>query len=83
VINRAQEILAQLEMENGSSARAPDRTTKQLRLFPERNPLLDELRRLDLDALSPLEALNHLFEWKQRFSSADDEIQDRDDSPTN
>jgi DNA mismatch repair protein MutS len=83
VINRAQEILAQFELENGDSVSAPDRTTKQLRLFPERNPLLDELKRLDLDALSPLEALNHLYEWKQRFSFSDDETKASDESPTN
>ena len=83
VINRAQEILAQFELENGDSVSAPDRTTKQLRLFPERNPLLDELKRLDLDALSPLEALNHLYEWKQRFSFSDDETKASDESSTN
>lgn len=78
VINRAQEILAQFENETNSTPGLALSSAQQLKLFPERNPLLDELKTLDLDALSPLEALNHLYEWKQRFLSSDedeDEIQ--------
>jgi DNA mismatch repair protein MutS len=36
-------------------------------LFPETNPLLDDLKELDINALSPIEALNKLYEWKKRF----------------
>jgi DNA mismatch repair protein MutS len=66
VINRAQEILAQLEADAGQvrSERAPIR---QLALFPQDNPLLDELESLDVASLTPLEALNKLFEWQGRF----------------
>jgi len=66
VINRAQEILAQLEADAGQvrSERAPIR---QLALFPRDNPLLDELESLDVASLTPLEALNKLFEWQRRF----------------
>jgi len=38
-----------------------------MNLFPETNPLLDELEHLDLNTLSPIEALNRLYEWQQRF----------------
>jgi DNA mismatch repair protein MutS len=40
-----------------------------LSLFgPETNPLIDEIKALDVDSLSPLEALNKLYELKQRAS---------------
>jgi DNA mismatch repair protein MutS len=71
VINRAQEILAQLEAD-ASEVRLGDRlSTQQMALFPETNPLLDELEALDIDAMSPLEALNKLYEWYQRFHDGD------------
>jgi DNA mismatch repair protein MutS len=40
---------------------------RQMALFPETNPLLDELKDLDINALSPIEALNILYEWKKMF----------------
>jgi len=40
---------------------------QQLSLFgPETHPLVDEVKTLDVDSLSPLEALNKLYELKQR-----------------
>jgi DNA mismatch repair protein MutS len=67
VIHRAQEILAQLEADAGQvrSERAPIR---QLALFPQDDPLLRELEALDVATLTPLEALNRLFEWQRRFA---------------
>jgi DNA mismatch repair protein MutS len=79
VINRAQEILAQFETESEGSNGGGFDASHQLRLFPERNPLIEELKTLDLDALSPLEALNHLYEWKQRFLTPDDEEENLED----
>jgi DNA mismatch repair protein MutS len=67
VINRAQEILAQFEAESDRSSDDPQVASKQLRLFSEADPLLEEIRALDLNSLSPLEALNRLYEWQQRF----------------
>jgi hypothetical protein len=40
---------------------------QQVALFPETNPLLDELKLLDVNSLSPIEALNKLFEWQRRY----------------
>jgi DNA mismatch repair protein MutS len=37
-------------------------------LFPETNPLIDELDTLDINQLSPIEALNKLFEWRTKYS---------------
>ena len=67
VINRAQEILAQFEATSDQSSDDPQVASKQLHLFSEADPLLEEIRALDLNNLSPLEALNRLYEWQQRF----------------
>ena len=42
-------------------------SAQQVALFPETNPLLDELKDIDVNSLSPIEALNKLFEWQKRF----------------
>ena len=67
VIQRAQEILRQLEASSGSAVRIEPQAARQLALFPETNPLLDELKRLDINALTPIEALNLLYTWQKRF----------------
>jgi DNA mismatch repair protein MutS len=40
---------------------------QQVALFPETNPILEELKALDVNSLSPIEALNRLFEWQKKF----------------
>ncbi|MBF8285498.1 MAG: mutS [Anaerolineales bacterium] len=67
VINRAQEIMEQLEASGGRAVHLDGTEAQQIALFPETNPLLDEIRSLDLNALSPMEALSKLFEWQARF----------------
>jgi DNA mismatch repair protein MutS len=68
VIQRANEILGQLEASSGNAVNLGENTSHQMALFPETNPLLDELRGLDVLTVSPLEALNKLFEWKKKFT---------------
>ena len=69
VIARAQEILGELE---ASGAAGPRRsalqqaTVFQLPLFSAEDPVIAELRLLDVNALSPLAALNKLYELQQR-----------------
>lgn len=67
VIERAREILQQLESSAGRAVKSKPQVSQQLSLFPETNPLLDELENLDLNTLSPLEALNRLYEWKKYY----------------
>ena len=73
VINRAQEILAQFEAGSDHSSTDPPVASKQLYLFSETDPFLEEIRTLDLNSLSPLEALNRLFEWQQRLGRDESE----------
>jgi DNA mismatch repair protein MutS len=65
VINRAQEILSLLETESREMKTRKGILIQQLSFFPETNPLLEDLENLEVDTLSPLEALNKLYEWQQ------------------
>lgn len=70
VINRANEILAILEDQAVETTVKPDRltTAQQSALFPASSPMLDELTELDVNSLTPLEAINKLYEWKRRYA---------------
>lgn len=67
VVQRANEIMAQLEKTSGHAVKINPHAAQQVALFPETNPLLDELKGLDVNGLSPIEALNKLFEWQKKF----------------
>jgi DNA mismatch repair protein MutS len=67
VVQRATEILQQLEASSGKAVRLNPFLPEQLALFPETNPLVDELKSLDINALSPIEALNKLYEWQRKY----------------
>ncbi|MBI9048300.1 MAG: DNA mismatch repair protein MutS [Anaerolineaceae bacterium] len=72
VIERANTILSDLESSSGTVIKATPLgvSTQQMKLFPETNPLLDELKALDINALTPLDAINQLFEWKSRYKDS-------------
>jgi DNA mismatch repair protein MutS len=69
VVQRATEILEALEKSAGKAVNLDREIPRQMALFPETNPLLDELQSLDINAVSPIEALNKLFEWKKKFTN--------------
>jgi DNA mismatch repair protein MutS len=68
VIQRAGEIMAELEKSSGQAVRINPQAAQQAALFPETSPLLDELKTLDMNSLSPIEALNKLYEWQRKFT---------------
>jgi DNA mismatch repair protein MutS len=72
VVQRASEILQKLESSSGKAVRIDPQAPQQLALFPETNPLLAELDQLDMNTLSPIEALNKLYEWKRKYLPDDD-----------
>lgn len=72
VIQRANDILRQLEDSSGTTLAREETTKQQLTLFPENNPLLEAFKDLDINNLTPLEALNMLYEWKRRYISDED-----------
>lgn len=67
VIQRANEILQQLETSSGTTIQEKETTRQQMTLFPENNPLLEAFKGLDINSLAPIEALNLLYDWKRRF----------------
>lgn len=74
VIGRAQEILAELEAaptahRQARAAQQRQAQALQLSLLPAREPLMDDLAALDVDALSPLEAIRTLYELRERARS--------------
>ena len=69
VVKRAEEILERLEASSGNASASDDDAGKQLALFPTKNVFLDELQSLDISTMSPLEALNKLYEWQQKLGN--------------
>jgi DNA mismatch repair protein MutS len=71
VLSRAHEVLRLLEAGHrvAHQAAPPPPDAQQLALFAQapRHPLLTELEGLDVNTLSPLEALNRLAEWKKQL----------------
>jgi DNA mismatch repair protein MutS len=75
VVSRAQEILVELEREG---ARGPvpsgrsESATRQLPLFgTEPHPAIEALRQLDVNCLTPLEAISKLYELQRQVQEED------------
>ncbi|GAB4412720.1 MAG: DNA mismatch repair protein MutS [Anaerolineales bacterium] len=67
VIHRAEELLRELESDQSGAAikpRAP--RARQLSFLTETDPILQELRELDISTMTPLEAINKLYEFQRR-----------------
>ncbi len=79
VIDRSREILAELESNFSAVRRAPIRTAvrtkakkpdNQLTLFPMADPadeVVEELRKFDPNAITPLDALKQIEKWRERL----------------
>ncbi len=75
VIRRAQEILAQLEGEQTRLRRSQDirggkDVSRQLPLFDNNAALIKEIVQLDVDSMTPLEAIAKLYELKRKAQEA-------------
>jgi DNA mismatch repair protein MutS len=71
VLDRAKKILAELEAGEpsspGTAGAVPQPASYQLSIFsPQENAIVEELKKLDLDKLTPIEALNKLNELKRK-----------------
>lgn len=70
VLSRAQEILGELEETKAPQAIPVSTQKLQMTLFEaERPPVLDELEKVNVNALTPLEALKLLDDWKKKFGN--------------
>jgi len=73
VVHRAQEVLEELEGGNrGVAAKLPskrhrkEKVVQQLSFFGEKSAVTEELEKLDIESLSPLEALTRLYELQKK-----------------
>ena len=78
VIDRASEILKELES-NGTGSKAVNKGAKikaktetlQMTLFEgEKHPVIEELEKLDTSVMSPIEAMNKLYELQKRITKS-------------
>jgi DNA mismatch repair protein MutS len=75
VVHRAQEVLAGLEssqprQKQHKAIRPKKEPTQQLPLFGDKSPLIEEISQLDIDSMSPLEAITKLYELKRKAKEA-------------
>jgi DNA mismatch repair protein MutS len=76
VVVRAQEVLAELESHASKKSKVSRREASlQIPLFLKDSLLADEIARLDIDSMSPLEAITKLYELKRM-------VRDDKDSPS-
>ncbi|MDP6142489.1 MAG: DNA mismatch repair protein MutS, partial [Dehalococcoidales bacterium] len=72
VVHRAQEVLTDLEGDNRVVAKPlhkrhrREAATQQLAFFGQKSPLAGELEKLDIDSLTPLEAITKLYELQKK-----------------
>jgi len=71
VVHRAQEVLEELEGDSRAAEPLPkirrkEVPSKQLSFLGQKSSLLEELEKLDIDSMTPLEALNKLYELKKK-----------------
>jgi len=73
VIQRAQEVLSELEERRDrlSPRRRPRQAAVQLSFLDANHALLEELASLDVDGLTPLQALTKLYELRERARGKD------------
>ena len=75
VVHRAQEVLEELEGDSqktlaarsSKGRRRPKQAVpQQLPLLGQKSPLVEELEKLDIDSLTPLEAITKLYELQKK-----------------
>jgi len=69
VLHRAREVLDELETDSREARPAKKRRrepAQQIPLFGQKSAMQEELEKLDIDGMTPLEALNKLYELKKK-----------------
>jgi DNA mismatch repair protein MutS len=74
VVHRAREVLAELEEGSRTLAESPGKAKRrpqkplsiQIPLWGQKSPLMEELEKLDIDSLTPLEAITKLYELQKK-----------------
>jgi DNA mismatch repair protein MutS len=74
VINRAQEVLSNLEtdtVEQKSDSATGKNMSGQLSLFNNSHKIIDEIKEIDVDSMTPLEAITRLYQLKRKVAGSD------------
>jgi DNA mismatch repair protein MutS len=76
VVHRAEEVLAGLEngqtqQKQRKAVRPRKESPPQLAMFGDKSPLIEEISQLDIDSMSPLEAITRLYELKRKAKNPD------------
>jgi len=75
VVHRAREVLEELEEDSRTASarrslkgrrRRKEAVPEQLPLLGQKSPLIEELEKLDIDSLTPLEAITKLYELQKK-----------------
>lgn len=66
VISRSKQLLKDLE-KNSSKVSSSQLSLSDLDFQPVANPMLEEIKQLNIQDMTPLEALNKLSQWQQNF----------------
>jgi DNA mismatch repair protein MutS len=71
VIHRASEVLVELEGDSRKGGkekirRGKEEAVQQISFFGQKPPVLDELEKLDINSITPLEALTKLYELQKK-----------------
>jgi DNA mismatch repair protein MutS len=69
IIQRSYELLQKMEKQSPSLENRKRPIQPQLLVDQNKNQVLDELAGLDINSLSPLEALNLLFRWQNKVNN--------------
>ena len=64
IIKRAEEVLSQLEQSHGSKEQTNKKAQNDL---PSLHPIIEEMKQMDLSAMTPLEAINILADLQKRI----------------
>jgi DNA mismatch repair protein MutS len=68
VISRAREILKSIEKGEGKQVPPPKEKTEQIALFDEREMIFSDLEGLNINEMTPLDALKRIDNWKKRLN---------------
>jgi DNA mismatch repair protein MutS len=71
VISRANQLLGQLEQQSSQHEIKDTPQSAQMPLFQEDNPILKEIKKIYPNDLSPIEALNRIYQWKKEMDDRD------------
>ena len=70
VINRANQILSQLEGDAHQLDIHDSKHPSQMSFFTEKDALREEIKKIDPNTLSPIEALNTIYKWKKEIDES-------------